>query len=192
MPAAYQDENGKWFKQCSKTGTLFGPVDNKEDLSQWFSRNKVKPDGLAGECKKSVLEYHKVYYKLHPPVRKKKEKKTKSEQDKIYHLSANGLFTHYKRSSKKRGIHFSLTLDWFKEQVQKQEFNNCAISGIEFVNGACNPYSRSLDRIDNSKGYEPDNVKWICFKFNRFKSDLNLNEIEILYKYMLDTQNIRG
>jgi len=58
MPAAYQDENGKWFKQCSKTGQLFGPVDNLEDLSEWFNRNSKTSDLFRNENKECQIAYY--------------------------------------------------------------------------------------------------------------------------------------
>ncbi len=46
------------------------------------------------------------------------------------------------------------------------------------------PFSRSLDRISSTKGYTPDNVRWVCFKYNSWKSDLTLNDVSLIFKYM--------
>ena len=182
MPAAYQDENGKWYKQCSTTKQIFGPVDTKEEFGEWFNKNKYKPDGFRTECnlitRKGAPERNKQY-------RIKNNDKEK-QRYKRYRLTAAGLFSKYKRSAKRRGINFTLTLEWFDEQITKPEFNICAISGIEFMNGSngfADPFSRSLDRIDSTKGYTPDNVAWVCFRYNSWKCDLSHEEIRMIYEY---------
>lgn len=44
--------------------------------------------------------------------------------------------------------------------------------------------SPSLDRVDNSKGYIPGNVRVISWKANKLKSNASLQEIEALYRYI--------
>ena len=34
-----------------------------------------------------------------------------------------------------------------------------------------NPFKASLDRIDPTKGYTEDNVRWVCWAVNQMKSD---------------------
>ena len=189
MPAAYQDENGKWFKKCSTTKQVFGGVDTKEELGQWFDKESIKKDGLRTFCKESQKQKKKQY-------RQENLQKLK-ERDKIYYQNnkdkikqrnqtANGMYVLYKKRANRRGINFTLTLEWFEEQSKLPEFNVCSITGTTFVQGANHPFSRSLDRIISTKGYTPENVRWICFKLNSFKSDLKLEEIALIVKYMCD------
>lgn len=42
----------------------------------------------------------------------------------------------------------------------------------------------SLDRTDNTKGYEPGNVKVISWRANRLKQDLTINDVAKLHAYM--------
>ena len=74
--------------------------------------------------------------------------------------------------------------------MAKPEFNVCYFSGINFIDGPNHPFSRSLDRISSTKGYTPDNVRWICFKFNTWKNDLTLNEVAIMFKAMAVHHNV--
>jgi hypothetical protein len=177
MPIAYQDQDGKWFKQCSKTGQLFGPVDNKEDLSEWFFRHNRKSDGFKYECKSACnkTDYHKQY-------RKDNAEKIKHSR-KQYSQSASGMYYTHKRRAERRNIDSTLTLEWFEEQLKLEEFNCCAISGIKFVDGLNHPFSRTLDRVDNSRGYSPDNVKWVCMRYNSWKSDLSPQEVNMIAEY---------
>ena len=84
MPAAYQDEDGKWFKQCSTTKKLFGPVDNKEDLSEWFHKDKTKSDGLNSSCKEYSNSIQKQYREKNLDKVKEIERKSReNNKDKI-------------------------------------------------------------------------------------------------------------
>ncbi len=47
-----------------------------------------------------------------------------------------------------------------------------------------NPYSPSLDRIDNSKGYTKDNVRIISWRANALKSDATKTELQLIIKYL--------
>lgn len=50
--------------------------------------------------------------------------------------------------------------------------------------GKSSKNSPCLDRIDNSKGYTKDNIRVISNKANHCKSDLSIEEVENLLKYM--------
>jgi len=212
MPAAYQDQNGKWWKECSSTKQLFGPVDSLEDLSEWFSKHSESKDGFR--CYNNILnnKKNKQYYQENKDKEKERAKRYRQEnqdkekernklyysenKDKVketnkqYRKTPAGLLTHYKKSAKRREINFTLTLEWFKEQITKPEFNVCYFSGVGFIDGINHPSSRSLDRVSSTKGYSPDNVRWVCHKFNSWKSDLTLNEVAIMFKAMAEHHNV--
>ncbi len=42
----------------------------------------------------------------------------------------------------------------------------------------------SLDRIDNTRGYVPDNIDVICYRCNHLKSDADIQELENIVAYM--------
>jgi hypothetical protein len=58
---------------------------------------------------------------------------------------------------------------------------------LEMNTGKLNRNSYSLDRIDNEKGYIPGNVRVISWYANNLKSNLTVDEVERLYKYMKGT-----
>lgn len=42
----------------------------------------------------------------------------------------------------------------------------------------------SIDRVDNSKGYVPGNVRVISLKANKYKGDMTIEQVERMLKYM--------
>lgn len=52
-------------------------------------------------------------------------------------------------------------------------------------------YNCSIDRIDSSKGYLIDNVKFCTKKINMFKKDYNLNEFLTMCKQINEYDNRR-
>lgn len=63
---------------------------------------------------------------------------------------------------------------------------NCPILGIPlfFLIKGKGPNTPSIDRINNTIGYEPGNVKVISLKANRMKGDMSIKDVETLLTYM--------
>lgn len=69
----------------------------------------------------------------------------------------------------------------------------CPILGIKLNydgTGKIGDWSRrdnspSMDRIDSSKGYTPDNIHIISWRANRIKNDSTVEELGKIYEYML-------
>lgn len=78
-------------------------------------------------------------------------------------------FIETRRRARKEGTEFSLTSDWF---IKNFSLGVCALTGLPFsFNGArrghkYDPYSPSVDRIDNSRGYHPDNCRVVLTAVN--------------------------
>jgi hypothetical protein len=103
-----------------------------------------------------LREVRKDYAKKHPEI------------DRNYKQSAKGKIQTYKRGAKKRGLLFELTLDYFKENWNK----NCYYCG-EVINGI------GLDRVDNSIGYIKENIVNCCPMCNRMKHAFYLKDFLI-------------
>lgn len=71
------------------------------------------------------------------------------------------------QSALHRGIAFKLSFTSYKNLMRAKK---CYYTGIDLsdVQGAAN--QRTIDRIDNTKGYESGNVVACCFAFNQIKS----------------------
>jgi hypothetical protein len=82
----------------------------------------------------------------------------------------------------KRGLTFDLDIDYLWNLFLKQN-KKCALTGIDIniVNATIsNNYhlnTASLDRIDSSKGYEKNNIRWVHKAINHLKSDINDDDL---------------
>lgn len=94
-------------------------------------------------------------------------------KDRLDQTWASRLLSRCKGSAKARGQECSLTmaevLDLFKDM-------RCAVTRVELRlkwegPSRYNPCAPSLDRIDQSKGYVPGNVRPVCWAFNCARQD---------------------
>ena len=87
-------------------------------------------------------------------------------------------YWYFKNNAKRRNISWSeeLTIEYLYELLLKQN-KKCALTGLDIdltesrnnSNVAFEFMTASLDRIDSSKGYEPNNVQWVHKDINRLK-----------------------
>lgn len=80
------------------------------------------------------------------------------------------------QSAMDRKLEFNLSFESVKTLLK---FPTCYYTGRKFENEG--PYSRSIDRIDSSKGYIEGNVVSCTIDINGKKSNLSDDEIELLY-----------
>lgn len=78
-------------------------------------------------------------------------------------------------SANSRGIRFNLSFRKVKQLLTRK---TCYYTGNRFDNTNV----RSIDRVDNTRGYVDDNVVACTRHFNSCKSDLSMKEIELMYK----------
>lgn len=95
----------------------------------------------------------------------------------------SNLLSYLKRKAKRKGLEFSLS----REDIVIP--THCPIFGMK-LNTEVGKTTRnrdnspSVDRIDNSKGYTPDNIQIISYKANRTKNDATIEELELLVNYL--------
>lgn len=83
------------------------------------------------------------------------------------------------QSAKERGIDFSLTIVGLRNLLSAK---HCFYTGVEFTNNGHT--SRTIDRVDSSKGYITGNVVACCARVNQAKADFSLKEIKAMVKKM--------
>ena len=85
-------------------------------------------------------------------------------------------------NAKTRGLECDIELPQLLSLYQEQE-GRCALTGDEmtWVTGrgqkARTHTNISIDRIDPSRGYHPDNIQLVCAYANRVKTDLSMAEL---------------
>lgn len=87
-----------------------------------------------------------------------------------------GMFNWVRTRARRSGLDFTLTSEWIDKRIQK---GICEMTGLplklyEGPSGSrhrCNPFRPSIDRINSSKGYHPENCRLVCWIFNIAKSD---------------------
>ncbi len=94
------------------------------------------------------------------------------------------LFNSIKRDAIRRGLEFSITIEFLWELFKSQN-GKCALSN-ESLNFRTKVKSSdgtaSLDRIDSSKGYTIDNVQWVHKDVNVMMWDLSMERFFDLIK----------
>lgn len=116
----------------------------------------------------------------------KKEKNPTIKDRKEYLL--NILFKEYIKSAKSRKYSFNISFKKFKELVSKP-CHYCCIENFskrtDSITGFILYYT-GIDRIDNSIGYEPDNIVPCCFECNRMKNTKHQDEFLAHIKKIYD------
>jgi len=148
------------LKKCSQC-RIEWPLDR-------FGGRKTSSDGLNGICKTCIG--HKNYeWKVRNPVS---------------YLCSN-MLAQAKRRARSSGRAFNLTL----EDLQRLVVSYCPVLGTELTwkydHGlGLGAHSPSLDRIDNSLGYTPDNVAIISHRANSMKNAATVEELQAILDYM--------
>jgi hypothetical protein len=111
-------------------------------------------------------------------LRARHERPQRIEYAKKYYADPRGravvLCNSAKRRARTRGVDFSLTPEWV---AQKIAAGSCELTGLPFeMTGdaksvAKSPWSPSLDRIDPSGPYTPENVQVVVWLYNLAKNN---------------------
>jgi len=165
-------------------------MNKKVYQKQWYLKNKER-----------VKEKSKNYYKNNQDKIKEWYKKNKIrilKRKKQYSQSLGGIYHLLKGNAKQRNIPFNLIKNdfkkWYKTQnkiciICKKPENEIRKS-ITMINKKVNRLT--IDRVDNTKGYQLDNLCLLCFNCNAFKSNLTKKDIfkvENLLKLLKGVKN---
>lgn len=148
----------------------------EKPLSDFHKRSKSK-DGHAYRCK-TCRNPGKKKYAMTDEKKKEKHKLRERELRKKY--PERYMLYAAKRNSKNKNIEFTLKL----HDINIPDY--CPVLGIEINKNMTytNYNSPSIDRIDNDKGYTPDNIVIVCDRVNRLKKDAKIEELKQILKYM--------
>ena len=136
----------------------------KERHKKWRDNNKDK-----------MKEYRSRAYKKIP-----KDIIAERNRQRKHKVPEKWLLWTARARAKKKGLLFSIK----EADIVIPEC--CPVLGIELrpTDGSVSDSSPTLDRLDSSLGYIPGNVRVISHKANRLKSDMTLDEVKKLLRYM--------
>ena len=106
----------------------------------------------------------------------------------------DSMICHIRRGAYDRNLSFNISKEFLQELYKKQD-RKCALTGIPiFFAESHDLYKQgqttcSLDRIDSSKGYEPDNVQWVHRDINRMKWQFGQNHLITLCRKIVKYSN---
>lgn len=128
----------------------------KEKSLDDFNQTTTTKDKKSSYCKSCASEMIKFYRQQSPG-----------------HRLAVSMNT-AKQSARKKELPFELSTELLISLWEKQN-GLCYYSGTEMIfDGSGKPESVSIDRIDSSSGYIPDNVVLCCAYINKMKSDQSI------------------
>lgn len=162
-----------FFKKSKRTGWLSGCRDCRRIMSRdaYRKRNKISHESLQ------KLEDFRTWRNKYG-LRKKAAQRA---HDPIGYY-ATAMFNSSYRSSLRKKIPHTITKSWIRQQLDK---GVCPVTGLHFrfpkpeegdIIGR-DPYRPSLDRIDNTKGYTPDNSRVVLWWYNIAKGPWTEEEI---------------
>ena len=85
---------------------------------------------------------------------------------------------HLKKGAKKRNLSWELTPEFLWNLFLEQD-QRCALTGVDLhmQRIRTSKITASLDRIDNERGYEKGNVRWVHKRINVMRMDMNDAEL---------------
>jgi len=151
-----------------------------EQLISEFYKNNKRKDGLCCYCKNC----YKTYQKTHKTHRKKinqkyreEHKEEMKEYQKEYSQLAKGIYNNLKGNATYRNIKFNIKkedfINWYEKELKKCYYCNRMLEDIrqDIKEGKENKNRLSIDRKNNHKGYELDNIVLACRRCNIIKGD---------------------
>lgn len=141
----------------------------KQCGTEIFKKSAQTPQFCSVSCK-GKYNYKRNGQKYR--ARQLKQYRERSVKEQVY-INARG-------RALQSGIPFTITLEDIPEPTAYCPITKHLLFRSKGLHVNTSP---SLDRIDNSKGYVPGNVRIISYRANSRKGDLSLEEIERLYLY---------
>ena len=154
-----------------------------------LKRVKANLGKLCRPCTMSAIGFARAEQRRANPQRKTVAEY--SRRSRALRLERNPLEFRLKRSlsaaktrSRLTNVDFDLTLEYLYEIYPKDEM--CPILKVPFVWGTRKDkeFAPSIDRMIPEKGYVKGNIKFICYKANRIKSDSTIDILQKLIRYM--------
>lgn len=142
-----------------------------------FNKDKTHKDGFRSCCRSCDNKKSKEFRTNNPELAKESKLNCRAK-DPIKYMLIN-----IKSRCKFNNIEFNIT------QNDLVYVEICPVLGIKLdylttaeSRGLAKDNAASVDRIDNSKGYIPGNVRIISWRANKIKSDTKISEMKAIIK----------
>ena len=135
-----------------------------------------------------VLDRKKAYYRENRQARLAYQKEYAENRQKTAEPAVLArMFQMAKSRAKRRGIEFTITKEWVFALAEEAQ-GRCQRTGLAFqyVKDSSSPWKPSLDRIDSSIGYVPNNVQLVCLVYNFAKNVWHDDDIQRFAQAMVD------
>lgn len=155
------------MKTCSKCGEC------KPATLEYFYKDKSRKGGLTPQCKACIQAYQ------HERQGRQQEREVSRAWRKVVRSSPAYRASRLIAEAKKRKPEgFSLTLDLIRDKI---ETGFCEVTGLPFdLSGRGSPplpLAPSLDKIDPSGEYTPENTQVVVWIYNRAKGPGNHEDV---------------
>jgi len=149
-----------------------------------FSKNKASPDGLQYKCRPCDVAYQAKRRIENPQQQLDYQRAYQKNKRKDYNYRLQMLINASKQRAKNKNREHNITVEDIKAIYPLD--GCCPIFGmkLEFNSAGFRENSPSIDRIDSTKGYTPDNIQIISWKANRIKGYASTQELEMLLAYL--------
>lgn len=134
------------------------------DLSEYFYSNVRRgKQAFQCYCKKCHAHHYRNNKNVGIGEEAREENRRKNKEN--FTIRARNMANSAKVRAGRKGIEITIDAGFIENLFVLQD-HKCCLTGIEFDLKDCeglrrNPMSPSLDRIDNRRGYTPDNVRLI-------------------------------
>ncbi len=152
---------------------------DQELPKEFFAVDKMRATGRRYKCRDCSAAEFKHWQKTSgykKRLMKGIEQRAALKQTDPKRRWAEMALSNARRRAKVKGLPCTVSVDW----LVLASPDTCPASGVplSYINAMSLADSAALDRIDNTRGYEPNNCWVISMKANRIKSDATLAEIE--------------
>lgn len=134
------------------------PEYKREYHKKWRAKNSERAKAIQAEYRKNHPDCTRDWRKANP----------------LKHM-----MNKLRQRAKKAGLEFNLK----PEDINIPEY--CPILGLKLsTQDGLTANTPSVDRIDNTKGYLPDNIRVISYRANGLKSNMNKETLQKLIDYI--------
>ena len=149
-----------------------------------YTKNNAAGDGLQSKCRPCDVAYQAKRRVENPQKRRDYEKQYLNNKRQDFDFRLNMLLNASKQRARNKNREHTITVEDIKAIYPTD--GCCPIFGmkLEFNTAGFRENSPSIDRIDSTKGYTPDNIQIISWKANRIKGYASVEELEMLLAYL--------